>query len=885
MMNRNDRENETITTETDETCAGKDSGTDNPVREIPAPDEESAHAAALLRFFEEADRMSTQTASGSGDGSTDADKDVFFSGETPLFAPELSEPLAIIDEDEKLAVPEETTADGAAAETGIQQPQNADVQEKPDGGVLPDSGVSADVTYIRDIPDVPDISDPRAEKEGTDDVSGTDSVSEADVHSDADSVSEARGAKRILRGIGIAVGCTAAAAALVFCVLTGILFYCSRPQTVDLDEAVSLGALTDNALLAALTKAERDPGAVDTASIGDESIPLVFFGFLKRNMQIAVRDLTPPVLDVYAVTVPYGMTPEAQLCVRSCSDKTAVAFSFESVPDTHVPGARTVTLLAQDEGGNTTAADVRFEVLSEADSAPLAAEFGVSEAEIEAALGLAYPELTEPDLSALDITACGTYYVTGQTDADETDKRVVCVRLADTTPPTGRAHSFTFAAGAAADSADGTILTPEDFVTEIIDASPVTLSYKTAPDYQAFTTQEIIVTARDAAGNETDFTCSLQLLDIPDSMTVECGTALSAFTEELMAGVPEEERPTPDPSFDPADVAPGEYTLRLTGRYSTLSVLVRAVDTVPPVLTMQPVTAYINHLPDASSLALSVTDATAVNVYYETEPDVSREGVITASVIAEDAAGNRTRGETTLTVIADTQPPAIYGVQNLYVPENSTVSYRKGVSAYDNADGAVAVRVNADAVDITKSGTYTVIYTATDSAGNKSSQSARVYVTGANQVTLDMYADQILSGIVTQDMTARQKASAIYGWCVSHMRYSTSTSHLMGNYMQAAYSGFTTHAGNCYIYYAVASTLLTRAGIENMEIHRDNTKAPHYWNLVKIDGSWYHLDTCPKKVKYPLKAFLLTDREVADYSENQAIGYYSFDHSLYPATP
>ncbi|MGM9626089.1 MAG: transglutaminase domain-containing protein [Eubacteriales bacterium] len=878
MMNRNDKENNTITTETEEMRAANENGTDGtdiPSHGMPAQDEESAHSAALLRFFEEADRMHTAAASDSGDGSADADGEAFFSGDAPLFAPELSEPLAIIDEklaDEEPAMPDGTD-DGVFPDTRTAPP----IKDHP----AEDSTAAADAPVIADNPD---SSDSPAEEDGTEPVSAGEDAAEVPCTEQTEQT-EAHGAKRILRGIGIAVGCTAAAAAIVFCVLTGILYYCSRQQTVDLDETVSLGALADNPLLAALTTAERDPDSVDTSSIGDESIPLVFFGFLKRNMQIAVRDLTPPVLDVYAVTVPYGMTPEAQLCVRSCSDKTAVAFSFESVPDTHVPGERTVTLLAQDEGGNITAADVRFEVLSEADSAPLAAEFGISVTEIEAALGLAYPELTEPDLSALDITACGTYYVTGKTDADETDKRVVCVRLADTTPPTGRAHSFTFAAGAADDSADDHVLTPEDFVTEIIDASPVTLSYKTAPDYRTFTTQEIIVTARDAAGNETDFTCSLQLLDIPDSMTVECGTTLSAFIEELMAEVPEEERPTPDPSFDPADIAPGEYTLRLSGRYSTLSVLVRAVDTVPPVLTMQPVTAYIDHLPDASSLAQSVTDATAVSVYYETEPDVSREGVVTASVIAEDAAGNRTRGETTLTVIADTQPPVIYGVQNLYVAENSTVSYRKNVSAYDNADGAVAVRVNADAVDITKSGTYIITYTATDSAGNTSSQSARVYVTGANQVTLDMYADQILSGIVTQDMTARQKAYAIYGWCVSHIRYSTSTSHLMGSYMQAAYSGFTTHAGNCYIYYAVASTLLSRAGIENMEIHRDNTKAPHYWNLVKIDGSWYHLDTCPKKAKYPLKAFLLTDREVADYSENQAVGYYSFDHSLYPATP
>jgi transglutaminase/protease-like cytokinesis protein 3 len=188
-------------------------------------------------------------------------------------------------------------------------------------------------------------------------------------------------------------------------------------------------------------------------------------------------------------------------------------------------------------------------------------------------------------------------------------------------------------------------------------------------------------------------------------------------------------------------------------------------------------------------------------------------------------------------------------------------------------------------VDITKVGKYSVIYTATDKAGNTATQSALVYVTGANEASLTLYADEILAVITTPGMTDTQKASAIYTWCVGHLRYSTSTSHLMGKYIEAAYSGFTKHIGNCYTYYAVASVLLSRAGIENIEIQRNNPHAPHYWNLVKIGGNWYHLDTCPKWKSHPIKAFLLTDWQVKQYSLYEVEGYYSFDASLYPATP
>ena len=68
-------------------------------------------------------------------------------------------------------------------------------------------------------------------------------------------------------------------------------------------------------------------------------------------------------------------------------------------------------------------------------------------------------------------------------------------------------------------------------------------------------------------------------------------------------------------------------------------------------------------------------------------------------------------------------------------------------------------------------------------------------------------------------------------------------------------------------------------------IQRNIPDRPHYWNLVKIDGNWYHFDSCPHYDYAPLESFLLTDAEVIDYSTNAAEGYYSFDSSLYPATP
>ena len=678
--------------------------------------------------------------------------------------------------------------------------------------------------------------------------------------------------RKCARTVGIAAGAVGGVVVLVFAVLCAILFRLSGPVTVDLDQTVSLGALQTHPILSALTEIDPQPSDIDTSSQGERTLSLTFFGFVPRTVTVSVCDLTPPAVTVWRMTAAVGIALNASDCVLSCDDKTSVTHTFAAAPDTSSAGEFTVLLRSEDEGGNITETPVALTVSS--DDASVQAEFGVTGEEIAALFADAYPAYPSFDLTAIDEGSCGTYRVTAETD---TDRAVFALVLSDTTAPTGKARSYDLLAG--------TALSPEDFVTNIKDASEVTLSYVTAPDYNSFAPQTVSVLAVDAQGNETAFTSALQIWNIADTLTAECGITLDALRKELFVGVSGTDTPGFDASFDPASLAPGTYQVRLRGEYSAPTVSLTMVDTKPPALTLKAVTAYVGHALTPEQVTESVTDATDVTLAFVGTPDTTKAGTLTVTVTATDAAGNKTEAKTNVTVIADTAAPQIYGVKTIYAQQNGTVSYRSGVSAYDNADGNVTVKVDASRVDVTKVGKYYVVYTATDKAGNTATQSALVYVTGANQASVNLYADEILASIIKPGMTDTQKARAIYDWCVAHLRYSTSTSHLMGHFIEAAYSGFTKHIGNCYTYYAVASALLTRAGIENIEIQRNNPYAPHYWNLVKIGGAWYHLDTCPKWKSYPIKTFLLTDAQVKHYSETQNIGYYSFDASRYPATP
>ena len=721
--------------------------------------------------------------------------------------------------------------------------------------------------------DVDEDTDENTDEDAAD-TDGNASEEQEQSSDEAAPTQEKKPKRKIGKVLGIAAGSIGGAVLLVFCVLCVILFRLSTPVTVDLDETVSLGLLQTHPVLSSLTEANPSPDAIDTSSIGEKELQLTFFGFLPRTVTVSVCDMTLPAVTAYRMTVGVGVIPEAAECVRSCEDKTVVTHAFAETPDTMTPGEHTALLLSTDGGGNTVQTEVTITVSE--DACTQYAEFGTDRTAIAAQFSEAYPDYQSFDLAGIDDTLCGTYSVLAQS---EDAIAVLSLVLADTTAPTGRVQNYNLLSG--------TTLKPEDFVAELRDASEVALSYQTAPDYNSLAPQTVVVLAEDAHGNTAEFSCALQIWNISGTLTAECGTTLNAlrdalFTDMRAAGAA---LPTFDSGFDPASLAPGTYEVALHGKYSTPRVSLTMVDTVAPALTTQPVTAYIGHTLEPQQFVSELSDATEVVLSFKAEPDTAKAGKLSVTVVAVDAGGNKSESTTTATIIADTTAPQIYGVNTIYAQQNGTVSYRSGVSAYDNADGNVTVKIDASGVDVSKVGKYTVIYTATDKAGNTAMQKATVYVTGANEASLTLYADEILAAILTPGMNDTQKASAIYNWCVAHLRYSTSTSHLMGKYIEAAYSGFTTHIGNCYTYYAVASVLLTRAGIENIEIQRNNPNAPHYWNLVKINGNWYHLDTCPKWKSHPIKAFLLTDWQVKQYSLYEVEGYYSFDASLYPATP
>ena len=199
-----------------------------------------------------------------------------------------------------------------------------------------------------------------------------------------------------------------------------------------------------------------------------------------------------------------------------------------------------------------------------------------------------------------------------------------------------------------------------------------------------------------------------------------------------------------------------------------------------------------------------------------------------------------------------------------------------GITVTDDYDEDPFVMVDSSRVQIGEPGIYTVSYIAKDVAGNIRRQDAHVTikstdtdesVSGAGSMWDSPYHNELyrLAYDLLDELRGeddRETALNIFTWVHSYVSYET----VMGTvtFEEAAYNALTKHSGDCYGFYACCKVLLDCAGIPNMTVLRDPiTYNGHYWNLVKIDGEWYHCDST-KFMNHQSLYFGLTDDEIMD---------------------
>lgn len=143
---------------------------------------------------------------------------------------------------------------------------------------------------------------------------------------------------------------------------------------------------------------------------------------------------------------------------------------------------------------------------------------------------------------------------------------------------------------------------------------------------------------------------------------------------------------------------------------------------------------------------------------------------------------------------------------------------------------------------------------------------------------LDAMCDQILASITTPEMSKKEKAGHIYNWIKGHMAYINRESGT--DWVHEAIQGIRSGRGDCFTYFALSQAMLTRCGMECIQVIR-STDNDHYWVLVHVEDGWYHFDATPR-TGVRQSVCLLTDAQLAQLPKASA---WIFDHSLYPRTP
>lgn len=236
--------------------------------------------------------------------------------------------------------------------------------------------------------------------------------------------------------------------------------------------------------------------------------------------------------------------------------------------------------------------------------------------------------------------------------------------------------------------------------------------------------------------------------------------------------------------------------------------------------------------------------------------------------------------------IIDTTPPEISGITALSVDAGDSISYKKNIETSDNSNGEITLTVDSSEVDLNTPGTYPVYYTAEDPSGNQTTAETTVTVNVVippEEADTLALAQGVIAKQVTSEMSQWDMAYALWYWCRYNIRY-TSTSTHYDEVWQGAYQGLKKKSGDCYVFYATYSYLLTCCGIENMKVTRINGTSNHYWNLVNVGNGWYHCDSSPRRTGDPYVCFMQTDAQVKAYTDSypEHPNYYTFDESLYP---
>ena len=396
--------------------------------------------------------------------------------------------------------------------------------------------------------------------------------------------------------------------------------------------------------------------------------------------------------------------------------------------------------------------------------------------------------------------------------------------------------------------------------------------------FAAIIVATILFTIRDADRN------------LKKEVVIEAGSEIRI--EEFFNDCPKDARFVSDISVIDTNV-PAVY--KLTVHFDDAfekDVILKIEDHTAPKGIALPKSHYVGcKWPDASECVGYLYDLSGIAKieYQNGEPDFKYTGDYEVPVAVTDWYNNTSVINVPFHVIDDHNAPVFYGIHDFKVDcsLDTKIDYLAGISWKDDYDEDPIVIVDDSKVKLGEVGNYTITYIAKDAAGNIYKQNAVVTVmipdiadtfTAEGGAWDTPYHNEVYEFAMTlvdelRGETDIETARNIFSWVHSNVFYESTNE--FQTFEGAVYQAFTKHSADCYGYYATCRILLDCAGISNMMVLRYPViYNGHYWNLVKLDGEWYHCDSTVF-MNHPSLYFMQNDWQIND-------SRHSFNGSILP---
>ena len=190
---------------------------------------------------------------------------------------------------------------------------------------------------------------------------------------------------------------------------------------------------------------------------------------------------------------------------------------------------------------------------------------------------------------------------------------------------------------------------------------------------------------------------------------------------------------------------------------------------------------------------------------------------------------------------------------------------------WESGDSSVATVDEDGYVTPVSTGTVKITAKAVDGSGKKKSITLRVTDESKKkkeeessekkqeeeEASVERKIKEIVKSVTRSGMSEREKAKALHDWIIDHAEYDYSFRKYTAK--ELLFEG----TGVCEAYMDTYRRMLDEAGIVNETIIGKGNGASHGWNVIRIDGQWYHVDCTwddTSRIRY--KYFMVSEQAI-----------------------